>query len=152
MRPDLLRPSRYTAFALCIALLAAAVALASLHSHPWDSLDWAAVTVFAVLCLVGVHDILQRQHSILRNYPVIGHIRWMAELIRPEIRQYLIEADEDAAPFSRSQRSLVYQRAKGDPGERPFGTLLDTYRDGYEFVAHSMMPAKTADPATFRID
>jgi glutamate synthase domain-containing protein 2 len=152
MRPDLLRPSRYTAFALCIALLAATVALASLHSHPWDSLDWAAVTVFAVLCLVGVHDIVQRRHAILRNYPVIGHIRWMAELVRPEIRQYLIEADEDAAPFSRSQRSLVYQRAKGEAGERPFGTLLDTYRDGYEFVAHSMMPAKAADPASFRIN
>jgi glutamate synthase domain-containing protein 2 len=151
MRPDLLRPSRYTAFALCIALLAATVALASLHSHPWDSLDWAAVTVFAVLCLVGVHDVIQRRHAILRNYPVIGHIRWMAELVRPEIRQYLIEADEDAAPFSRSQRSLVYQRAKGEAGERPFGTLLDTYRDGYEFVAHSMMPAKAADPASFRI-
>ncbi len=98
-----------------------------------------------------MHDVLQRRHAILRNYPVIGHIRWMAELVRPEIRQYLIEADEDAAPFSRSQRSLVYQRAKGDAGERPFGTLLDTYRDGYEFVAHSIMPVKAADPATFRI-
>ncbi|MEJ0064026.1 MAG: hypothetical protein WDM85_00295 [Caulobacteraceae bacterium] len=107
--------------------------------------------MLALLCLVGVHDVLQRRHAILRNYPVIGHIRWMAELVRPEIRQYLIEADEDAAPFSRSQRSLVYQRAKGDAGERPFGTLLDTYRDGYEFVAHSIMPVKAADPATFRI-
>ena len=55
-------------------------------------------------------------HSIQRNYPVIGHIRWMVELVRPEIRQYLIEADEEAAPFSRSQRSLVYQRAKGEAG------------------------------------
>jgi glutamate synthase domain-containing protein 2 len=109
------------------------------------------LVVLALLCLVGVHDILQRRHAILRNYPVIGHIRWMAELVRPEIRQYLIEADEDAAPFSRSQRSLVYQRAKGEAGERPFGTLLDTYRDGYEFVAHSMMPVKAADPASFRI-
>src|SRR5262249_41138669 len=78
-------------------------------------------------------------------------VRWIAELIRPEIRQYLIESDEEAAPFSRSQRSLVYQRAKGEAGERPFGTLLDTYRDGYEFVAHSMTPAKAAGPASFRI-
>ena len=149
MRPDLLRPSRYTAFALCIALLAVSALLAAYDVT--DRAAWAAAGVFAALCLVGVHDVLQRRHSILRNYPVIGHVRWMAELIRPEIRQYLVEADEEAAPFSRSQRSLVYQRSKGEPGEQPFGTLMDTYRDGYEFVAHSMMPAKAADPATFRI-
>jgi glutamate synthase domain-containing protein 2 len=149
MRPDLLRPSRYTAFALCVALLAAAALLAAYDAT--DRAAWTAAAVFAALCLVGVHDVLQRRHSILRNYPVIGHVRWMAELIRPEIRQYLVEADEEAAPFSRSQRSLVYQRSKGEPGEQPFGTLMDTYRDGYEFVAHSMMPAKAADPATFRI-
>jgi glutamate synthase domain-containing protein 2 len=146
MRADLWRPSRYTAFAACIALLAASAVLVA-----YDPAAWAAVGVFAALCLVGVHDVLQRRHSILRNYPVIGHIRWMAELVRPEIRQYLVEADEEAAPFSRSQRSLVYQRAKGDVGEQPFGTLLDAYRDGYEFVAHSMMPTKAADPASFRI-
>ncbi len=149
MRPDLLRPSRYTAFALSIALLAASTLLVAYDPVAWAA--WAVAGVFAALCLVGVHDVLQRRHSILRNYPVIGHVRWMAELIRPEIRQYLVEADEEAAPFSRSQRSLVYQRAKGDAGEQPFGTLLDTYRDGYEFVGHSMMPAKAADPASFRI-
>jgi glutamate synthase domain-containing protein 2 len=152
MRPDLLRPSRYTAFAVCVVLLALSAVFLWRDPNAWHPLATATVGVFAALCLVGVHDVLQRQHAILRNYPVIGHIRWMAELIRPEIRQYLIEADEDAAPFSRSQRSLVYQRAKGEAGERPFGTLLDTYRDGYEFVGHSMAPAKAADPATFRIN
>src|SRR5579872_5286668 len=142
MWPDPLRPSRYTAFAICAALLALSALFAAGYPPASHPLAWTGLGLFAVLFLVGVHDVLQRRHSILRNYPVIGHIRWMAELIRPEIRQYLIEADEEAAPFSRSQRSLVYQRAKGDPGERPFGTLLDTSRDGYEFVAHSMMPAK----------
>ncbi len=151
MRPDLLRPSRYTAFAACVVLLALSAVFLWRDPNAWHPLATATVGVFAALCLVGVHDVLQRQHAILRNYPVIGHIRWMAELIRPEIRQYLIEADEDAAPFSRSQRSLVYQRAKGEAGERPFGTLLDTYRDGYEFVGHSMSPAMAADPASFRI-
>jgi glutamate synthase domain-containing protein 2 len=151
MRPDLLRPSRYTAFGLCLALLVFWAVFVWRDPHAWHPLATSAVVALALLCLVGVHDVVQRQHSILRNYPVIGHIRWITELIRPEIRQYLIEADEDAAPFSRSQRSLVYQRAKGDAGERPFGTLLDTYRDGYEFVAHSMMPVKAADPASFRI-
>ncbi|MDI1295370.1 MAG: FMN-binding glutamate synthase family protein, partial [bacterium] len=84
-------------------------------------------------------------------YPVMGHIRWFAELVRPEIRQYLFEADEEAAPFSRAQRSLVYRRAKGEAGDHPFGTLLDVYREGYEFIGHSMRPAPAADPESFRL-
>ena len=67
----------------------------------------------------------QTRHSILRNYPVIGHLRFLLEFIRPEIRQYFIESDNEAAPFSRQQRSLVYQRAKGESDKRPFGTQLD---------------------------
>src|SRR5271156_3385356 len=151
MRPDLLRPSRYTAFAVCLALLALWALLLWLDPHAWHPLETTVLVVLALLCLIGVHDILQRGHAILRNYPVIGHIRWMAELVRPEIRQYLIEADEDAAPFSRSQRSMVYERAKGEAGEHPFGTLLDVYRDGYEFIGPPAYPADAADPATFRI-
>ena len=151
MRPDLFRPSRHSAFVLCILLFGVSLWLAGRNPMSWRPVAWAGVGLFGTLCLIGVHDMLQRGHAILRNYPVIGHVRWMAELVRPEIRQYLLEADEDAAPFSRSQRSLVYQRAKGEAGEQPFGTLLDTYRDGYEFVAHSMMPVKAADPASFRI-
>ena len=108
--PDPLRPSRYTAFGVCLILLALWAVLVGRHPFAWTG-----VVLFGALSLVGVHDLLQRRHAILRNYPVIGHIRWMAELVRPEIRQYLIEADEDAAPFSRSQRSIVYQRAKGTP-------------------------------------
>ena len=151
MRPDLFRPSRHAAFVLCILLFGLSLWLALGHPPAERPLAWAGAVLFGILCAIGVHDLLQRGHAILRNYPVIGHVRWMAELVRPEIRQYLLESDEDAAPFSRSQRSLVYQRAKGEAGEQPFGTLLDTYRDGYEFVAHSMMPVKAADPASFRI-
>jgi len=137
--------SRYSVFVGCILLCLVGLAV-GLGGQGW----WLLV-VAGLLTAVGVHDLTQAHHSILRNYPVIGHIRWMAELVRPEIRQYLIEADEDAAPFSRSQRSLVYQRAKGHTGERPFGTLLDVYRDGYEYIAHSNRPAKSADPDTYRI-
>jgi glutamate synthase domain-containing protein 2 len=140
------RPSRYTAFGLC-AILTVVFAAATVV--------WPPARIFAILfgalTLLGIHDITQRRHSILRNYPVLGHVRWLAEFVRPEIRQYLIEADEDAAPFSRSQRSLVYQRAKGEAGEHPFGTLMDVYRVGYEFIGHSASPAKAADPETFRI-
>jgi glutamate synthase domain-containing protein 2 len=146
MKLGALRPSRYTTFLLCILLAAVCCAFAVL-----SPLAWIGVAIFGALVLVGAFDMLQPRHSILRGYPVIGHVRWMAEFVRPEIRQYLIEADEEAAPFSRSQRSLVYERAKGEAGEHPFGTLLDVYRDGYEFIGHSTVPAVAADPASFRI-
>src|SRR5258705_7245447 len=74
---------------------------------------------------MGFRDTRQTRHSVLRNYPVIGHIRFLLEFIRPEIRQYFIEGDNEAAPFSHQQRSLVYQRAKGDQDKRPFGTQMD---------------------------
>ena len=138
--------SRYTVFVLCLLLTAAGVLLLPF----WDW-AWLLAAVFALLSLVGVLDLVQTRHTIQRNYPVIGHIRWMAEFVRPEIRQYLIESDQDAAPFSRSQRSLVYQRAKGDQDDRPFGTLLDVYAVGYEFIAHSTSPVPVSDPESFRI-
>jgi glutamate synthase domain-containing protein 2 len=138
--------TRYTAFVLCILLAAASL----VFTRWWDE-AWPLAILFGGLSLVGVIDLIQRKHSIQRNYPVVGHIRWIVEFIRPEVRQYLIEADEEAAPFSRDQRSLVYERAKGKPGERPFGTLLNVYRPGYEFIAHSTRPAEVTDPETFRI-
>jgi len=102
----------------------------------------------ALLCLflagLGLRDVRQRRHSVLRNYPVIGHIRFLLEFIRPEIRQYFIESDHEAAPFSRQQRSLVYQRAKGDGDKRPFGTQLDVHAIGYEWINHSMAPTHIA--------
>ena len=76
-------------------LLALWALLLWLDPNAWHPLETAVLVVLALLCLLGVHDALQRRHAILRNYPVIGHVRWMAELVRPEIRQYLIESDED---------------------------------------------------------
>jgi len=144
---SILPSGRYAIFALCCALLLIALLVGALGLVAgW----WVAIPL-AFLVFVGLWDLSQPHHSILRNYPVIGHIRWMVEAVRPELRQYLIEADEEAAPFSRSQRELVYKRAKGMAGEHPFGTLLDAYRDGYEFIGHSMVPAKPADPTSFRI-
>ncbi|HEX7758093.1 MAG TPA: FMN-binding glutamate synthase family protein [Caulobacteraceae bacterium] len=142
------RPSRYTTFLLCILATAAGVGLIGLHRL---EAGWTLSVIGALLVLLGLHDLTQPDHSLQRNYPVIGRIRWIMEMIRPEIRQYLIEADQDAAPFSRSQRSLVYARSKGESGEHPFGTLLDVYRQGYEFIGHSTCPVAAADPQTFRI-
>ena len=132
-------PVRYSFMVLC-----AFGALLALFSLIVFNVGWLALLLFAGLTGVGVHDLKQTRHAILRNYPVIGHLRFLFEFIRPEIRQYFIESDSEAAPFSRAQRSLVYQRAKGEPDNQPFGTHLDVGKQGYEWVNHSMAPTKLA--------
>ena len=94
--------------------------------------------ISAALCTLGVYDLRQTKSAVRRNYPVIGHVRYVLESIRPELRQYFLESDAEATPFSRAQRSLVYQRAKGESDKRPFGTQLDVKAIGYEWVNHSM--------------
>ncbi|OCK10275.1 MULTISPECIES: hypothetical protein [Thalassospira] len=98
---------------------------------------WVPVVVFGALMVVGWFDLRQTRHSILRNYPVSGHIRFILESFRPEIRQYMIESDQDEVPFSRQSRGLVYQRAKGVEDKRPFGTIEDVYGSGYAWLTHS---------------
>ena len=105
-----------------------------------------------LLSFVGIYDIIQSKHAILRNYPIMGHFRFFFESFRPEIRQYFIESDEDALPFSRSQRSLVYQRAKDENADKPFGSIIDVYQEDYRFLTHSLAPRKPADYNTFRIN
>ena len=102
------------------------------------------VLLFLFLVGLGFRDTQQARHPVLRNYPVIGHLRFLLEFIRPEMRQYFIEGDNEAAPFSRQQRSLVYQRAKGDADKRPFGTQMDVGAVGYEWINHSMLPTTIA--------
>jgi len=131
---------RYTALGLCIAGLL----LGLWACWYFTSSLWPLPVVFGVLALVGLRDLRQPQHAILRNYPVIGHLRFLLEYIRPELRQYFIEGDTEALPFSRAQRSLVYQRAKGQPDNRPFGTQLDVGLQGYEWINHSMAPTRLA--------
>ncbi len=138
--------SRYFVFAGCIAGLVLSLVLIAATGY-----GWLLAALFAGLVAVGVHDLVQTRHALLRNYPVIGHVRYMVEEIRPELRQYLFEDDHDALPFSRTQRSLVYQRAKSEADQRPFGTLLDVYAEGYEFIGHSMRPLDDADPKSFRV-
>jgi len=135
-------PIRYSAWALCVVGFVASMAgWMRMGFEPWLAI------VFGVLVLLGLRDVTQSRHAILRNYPVIGHLRFLLEFIRPEMRQYFIEGDHEAAPFSRQQRSLVYQRAKGDSDKRPFGTQLDVGAVGYEWINHSMRPTvlKTHD-------
>jgi glutamate synthase domain-containing protein 2 len=133
-------PVRYTAFIASVVLLVfSLLGAGALGLSGW----WP--TVFLVLCLIGLYDLQQEHHSILRNYPIIGHLRFMLELIRPEIRQYFLESETEATPFSRAQRSLVYSRAKGAADKRPFGTQLDVRAMGYEWINHSMTPSHLKD-------
>jgi len=136
-------PARYTAFALSAAGAVASLAAVLMAPQLWAA--WVALAVFGLLTGTGVHDLRQSRHAILRNYPVIGHLRFLLEYIRPEMRQYFIESDAEAAPFSRAQRSLVYQRSKGEPDNRPFGTQLDVTVSGYEWINHSMQPTQLVD-------
>jgi len=130
---------RYATLACCVLVLLLSLFLPLVYGMGWGLLLGAAGLV-----ALGVHDLLQTHHSILRNYPVIGHLRFVLEFVRPEIRQYFIESDNEAAPFSRSQRSLVYQRAKGESDKRPFGTQLDVQAPGFEWINHSVAPSQLA--------
>jgi glutamate synthase domain-containing protein 2 len=132
-------PVRYTAFIASVVLL-----VVSLLGAGVMGLSGMWPLVFLALCAVGVYDLQQSHHAILRNYPIIGHFRFMLESIRPEIRQYFLESETEASPFSRAQRTLVYTRAKGQSDKRPFGTQLDVRAIGYEWINHSIAPTKLA--------
>lgn len=138
--------SRYAFFAGCVL-----VTLVCLPLLPGQAWLWPLALLAGALSLLGLHDLLQTRHAVLRNYPVLGHIRYLVESIRPEIRQYLLEGDAEQLPFSRSQRSLVYARAKNEPADRPFGTQSDVYQTGFEFISHSMLPAAHGNPDDFRV-
>ena len=101
---------------------------------------WWAFLVVGPLIALGVHDVLQTKHSLLRVFPIIGHGRHLMEELRPGIQQYFVESNVDGMPFSREMRSAVYQRAKGEIDTLPFGTQRDVDRDGYEWMSHSMAP------------
>ena len=93
------------------------------------------------LSVVGIYDLVQTRHAILRNYPIIGHLRFFFEKIRPEMRQYFFEGDTDGRPFPRERRAIVYQRAKRQLDKKPFGTQGDVYAEGHEWMLHSFKPA-----------
>ena len=131
---------RYSTFGAAICLLIAGLLL----MHVWLIL----IGGFGVA--LGIYDLIQSKHSVLKNYPIAGHIRYVLEDFRPELRQYLLEDDKEQVPFSRQQRALVYQRAKNVSDTNAFGTLDDLYKQGSEWFLQSATsaPLKNKD---FRI-
>ncbi len=117
--------------------------------HP----DWLWVNLLLLpLVALGVRDVLQPEHSLMRNYPIAAHVRWIFEALRPYLRAYVVEDDLEGRPFSLDQRRTVYERAKGDKDDHPFGTELDVYSSEYQWMVHSIAPARTpAEPPRVRI-
>lgn len=126
------------AFILSMLILSGLIVFLSV----WHSgFLWLLLPV-ALMAAIGVYDMLQTRHTILRNFPLLGHFRFLLESIRPEIYQYFIEAEDAEHPFSREKRSVVYQRAKKSLDTLPFGTRRDVYRVGYEWINQSIMPGE----------
>lgn len=130
---------------LSVGALAAAVIVTGLAAvvGGWA---WILVLVLlACLLLVGVYDLVQRRHSVLRNYPILGHLRYLLESLRPELQQYFIERNFDGRPYDRDVRTIIYERAKGIHGELSFGTERDIEEVGYEYLVHSTAPVPEPD-------
>jgi glutamate synthase domain-containing protein 2 len=134
-----------------LAALALAILIVALPHSRLDILLGVALAICAALSLLGFRDLVQTKHSVLRNYPIAAHIRFLLEDIRPELRQYFFESEKDGLPFSRDERSIVYQRAKLQLDKRPFGSQFDVYAQGYEWLRHSMAPKAMDNPQHFRV-
>ena len=142
---------RFIVLTICAVVTALLIGIGIFDHNPkvWEIL-LIPIVIFGALTLLGIRDLLQKNHAVLRNYPISAHIRFLLEEIRPEMRQYFFESEKDGMPFSRDTRALVYQRAKMQLDKRPFGTQEDVYREGYEWMHHSMAP-KARSGAEFRV-
>ncbi len=127
---------RYLPFAFVVILTLIIPGISAIWHAGWYWL----LLITLPLTLLGLWDIVQAKHNLLRNYPLLAHLRWLFEGIRPEIRQYLLESDTEAIPFNREQRGLVYERAKDTVDVHPFGTDLDVYDEHYAWLNHSVAP------------
>ncbi len=122
--------------AVAVLVTAVFIVLGVIVSGYWLSgLLWSVPTA-----CVGIWDLTQKHHSILRNYPLLGHLRFFFESIRPEMMQYFVETDEGGKPYDRVRRTAIYGRAKNQDDVKPFGTDLDVYSTEYEFISHSIAP------------
>ena len=141
---------RYIILTICAVVTALLLGLGIVDRKVFD-IVLIPIVIFGALTLLGIRDLMQKSHAVLRNYPISAHMRFLLEEIRPEMRQYFFESEKDGMPFSRDTRALVYQRAKMVLDKRPFGTQEDVYRDGYEWMHHSVAPKVHSGGDKFRI-
>src|SRR5579863_1049636 len=140
---------RFIVLTICAVVTALLLGIGIVDHRVFD-LVLIPLVIFGALTLLGVRDLTQKSHAVLRNYPISAHLRFLLEEIRPEMRQYFFESEKDGMPFSRDTRAVIYQRAKMVLDKRPFGTQEDVYRDGYEWIHHSVAPKVHADQ-NFRV-
>jgi glutamate synthase domain-containing protein 2 len=143
----LLLPFRLRYLALTAAVTATVICVTFAQV---SAVFWIPCALAAALSLVGLHDLAQTQHSVLRSHPITAHLRFLLEKVRPEIRQYFLEDDTDGMPFARKKRAVVYQRAKGQLDKVPFGTQIDVYSSEFEWLNHSLA-AKDPSREPFRV-
>jgi glutamate synthase domain-containing protein 2 len=141
---------RFIVLTICAVVTALLLVIGVFDRKVFD-LVLIPTLIFGGLTVLGIRDLLQKNHAILRNYPIAAHMRFLLEEIRPEMRQYFFESEKDGMPFSRDIRAVVYQRAKMVLDKRPFGTQEDVYREGYEWMHHSVAPKVRGDH-DFRIN
>jgi glutamate synthase domain-containing protein 2 len=135
---------RFVIYTLSVLLTAALLAIVLAYPNAFAVMA-LPLAIVAALAILGTHDLIQPRHSVLRNYPISAHLRFLLEEIRPEMRQYFFEDEKQGMPFSRDKRAVVYQRAKMVLDKRPFGTQYDVYSEGFEWLRHSMQPRPQAE-------
>src|SRR5579859_1337789 len=140
---------RFIVLTICAVVTALLLGIGIVDHKAFD-LILVPLVIFGALTLLGIRDLMQKSHAVLRNYPISAHLRFLLEEIRPEMRQYFFESEKDGMPFSRDTRAVIYQRAKMVLDKRPFGTQEDVYREGYEWIHHSVAP-KVRAQEKFRI-
>ena len=140
---------RFIVLTICSVVTALLLGIGIVDHKVFD-LVGIPIVIFGALTLLGIRDLTQKSHAVLRNYPISAHLRFLLEEIRPEMRQYFFESEKDGMPFSRDTRAVIYQRAKMVLDKRPFGTQEDVYREGYEWMHHSVAP-KVHSGEKFRV-
>ena len=134
--------NEFIAFSILSVVLVAGVAY-----FAWQPMWWTFV-ILGPMILLGFYDLLQKKHAIMRNFPIVGRGRYIMEELRPKMYQYFIESDTSGTPINRINRTIVYQRAKHELDTTPFGTQLDVYEVGYEWLNHSIGARKLSAGVT----
>jgi len=137
---------RWKVFAAVITATAVCALVATLDAR------WLyPLAVLLPIGALGLWDVLQTRHSVLRNHPILGHVRFLFEDVGPELHQYFVEANTEGRPFDRDSRSIAYERSKDVMDEKPFGTELDVYAPGYTWLAHSIAAKAPMENAARRL-
>ena len=126
--------------------IAVTAALFALSLYGYQTALWfiAPIILFGALLLLGLYDFFQTRHTIWRNFPIIGRMRWIMRALRPFLRSYIVESETEGRPFNHEERNMVYRRAKNVSSTEPFGSHLEIDQPPYEWLAHSMA---AKDPA-----